>query len=205
MPDLTTLADVRTQLRLPAAFTTDDAYLSATITGVSDWIHAQVRRLLAPAAGEITIVDTAAGNVIPFPRGIRVLTTLVYATTDQPDTGGAWPFAVAASSIALRPPALARAEGMPATAIAVLGSAITFSNAINGAKITSDNGPAAIVPRAAMVARDAVAAAYGDRRVGTSGVLGADAAASIPWADYFRDGSPQARILEDLKGYPGIA
>lgn len=203
---LCALADVRTQLRFDVTYTTDDAYLTALIEGVTDWIQGTaVRRVLVPKTAETWITDTAAGSEIAVRRGIRTITSLTIAASDQPDTGGVWPTTIAASLIALRPPALDRPDGMPATSIVILGSSPVLSDAINGARIVGDFGPAATPLRAARVAVDAVVAAYVSRRAGVSGVIGADAASGVPWATYFADGSPQARTLEDLRGPGGIA
>ena len=83
-----TLADAKAQLRIADA--TDDAYLTALLEGVTDWIQDYVRRKVVPEAGATYLVDTAYGSTIYLPRGIRTVTTLGIATTHQPDTGGTY-------------------------------------------------------------------------------------------------------------------
>jgi hypothetical protein len=199
-----TLADAKLQLKIDTADTTDDAYLTALLVGVTDWIQDYVHRLVCPRAAQTFLVDTAAGSVIDVRRyGIRTVTSLSIASASQPDTGGTYT-AVAAADIYLRPGELDRDPGMPATSIAIAGAYARLVDAINGARIVGDVGPTATPDRIARVAIDAVAAAYQARRAGGSGVIGADAAASTPWSQYFGAGSPQLATLKRLRGAVGV-
>lgn len=188
---LCTTADVKVALKI--ADTTDDVFISSLIDGVSDWIIEYTGRQFVPTSGVTYIVDTAAGGVIHVPRGIRAVTTLGVAATDQPDTGGTYT-TVAAASILLRPSGIWRKPGWPATEILVTTSG-RLSTALNGASILGDFGFSATPPAINRVAIDAVSAAYQARRVGGSGVIGADGDASTPWTSYFAWGSPQRQTL----------
>lgn len=201
-----TTADVKAQLGISDA--TDDSYISGLIDAVTDFIQspAGAGRIVVPKTGQSFLVDTAGGSVIDVRRyGIRTITTLGIATSNQPDSGGSYT-TVSAADIVLRPPELDRDPGMPATAVALLGSSGRLAYAINGASFTGCAiGPATTPERVKRVAIDAVVAAYQDRRAGGSGVIGADATAGVPWSTYFAAGSPQAMILDSLRGIRGIA
>lgn len=199
-----TLADVKLQLKIDVADTTDDAYLTSLIEDVTDWMQERVRRYLVPKAALSFLVDTAAGSTIDVRRyGVRTVTSLGVASSNQPDTGGTYT-AVAAADIVLRPPAGQRAFGMPATSIAILGAYARLVDAINGASIVADCGPAATPDRIQRVAADAVVTAYQARKAGGSGAIGADGGAAIEWSRYFSVGSPQLLTLDRL-ALPGIA
>lgn len=204
MPDQAcTLEQVRTQLKLAPADTTDDAYITALIERCTDWMQDFVGRLLCPRASTTVLVDTAAGSIINVRRyGVRAVSALGIASTNQPDTGGSYT-SVAAANIVLRPPVMSRREGMPATEIHILGASAQLSTAINGASITATWGPDSTPLRIVGVAVDAVASAYQARKAGGSGVIGADEAAATEWSRYFAAGSPQRATLQRLK-LPGV-
>ncbi len=172
----------------------DDALLDDLNEAVSAWIQEQTGRRFIAEAGVTFPVDTQGGHVIEVPRGIRAVTALGVASTDQPDTGGTY-VAIAAADILLRPLAQERRPGWPPTLI-LTKSATRFSWALNGAQITGDVDFATIPTAIAGIAADAVVAAYQDRKSGTSGVLGAEDAAGVPWASYFAERTGQWRILQ---------
>ena len=195
-----TFAEVKIQLKILVGDTTDDVYLSALIDGVTDWMQAHVKRYLVPKPALTFNVDTAAGSVLDVRRyGVRVVTSLGVASVNQPDTGGVYT-AVAAADIVLRPPELARDPGMPATQIAILGAYARLADAINGAHLVADCGPAATPDRIKRVGIDAVVAAYQSRKAGGSGVIGAEDAAAVEWSKYFGPDSPQRVTLDRLRG-----
>jgi hypothetical protein len=202
MADLTTLTRVKLQLKL--ADTTDDAYLSQLIVDLSDYIADYTGRTLTPVAAQSYVVDTAAGSVIPWPHGVRAVSSLQVAATDQPDTGGTYS-AIAAADILLRPNSAFRRPGWPATEIVIRGAYARLYQALNGASLTVDEGWAVIPPQIARVADDAVAAAYQSRRAGASGVIGAEDAAATDWSKYFAWGSPQRQTLLRFRAGQGIA
>lgn len=200
-----TLADVKAQLRITSAG--DDAYITTLIQGVTDWMQSEAgaNRKLTDQGAATILFDTAAGSAIDVSRyGIRSVTTLSIATSNQPDTGGTYT-AVAASDIVLRPPAGDRLEGMPATSIVILGSSARLYDAINGASVQGSFGPSATPLRLARIACDAVCAAFQSRRAGASGVIGADQLSVPPWSAYFAWGSPQWRTLRAFRLTQGIA
>lgn len=202
MADLTTAARVKAQLKITDA--TDDAYLGTLITDLSDWVQEYTGRTLTAVAGQTYVVDTAAGSVIPFPRGVRAVTSLSIAATDQPDAGGTYT-AVAAADILLRPNSAYRKPGWPATEIWIRGAYGRLSQALNGASIVLDEGFAATPAAIMRVVDDAVAAAYQARGAGGSGVIGADGS-PVPadWSKYFGWGSPQRQTLLRYRAGMGI-
>lgn len=204
MADLTTLTRVKAQLKIATADTTDDVYLGTLITDLSDWIQEYTGRTLTPVAGAAYVVDTAAGSVIPFPRGVRAVTSLQVASSDQPDTGGTYS-AVAAADILVRPSSAYRKPGWPGTEIWIRGQYARLAQVVNGASIVLDEGWAATPPEVQRVVDDAVAAAYQARKAGGSGVIGADGTpVPIGWSSWFGWGSPQRQTLLRYRGGIGI-
>lgn len=203
MPQATTLAKVKAQLEITD--TDDDAYIGELIDDVTDWMEAFCLRWLVARNSATYLLDTAAGFELDVRRyGVRAVSSLGIASSNQPDTGGSYT-AIAAADIVLRPPAIERNDGMPATSIAILGSSARLSDAINGASVTMTAGPSPTPLRVDRVARDAVCAAYQARKAGGSGVIGAGATAVVEWSKYFAEGSPQLETLLALRGGPGIA
>lgn len=200
---LTTTAAVKARLSIADA--TDDQLISDLIDGVSDWIADFTQRQLVPQAGVTYVVDTAFGSIIDAPMGVRLVSSLSIAATDQPDTGGVYT-AVAAADILLRPLPINRRPGWPATQIVLRGTSPRLFAALNGATFTADVGFAApILPRVSQAALDAVCAAYTVRRRGASGVLGVDDDQAVDWGAYFGPGSPHLSTLRRLRGPRGIA
>lgn len=205
MADLTTLARVKAQLKIATVDPSDDAYLGTLIEDLSDWIQEYTGRTLTPVAGVTYVLDTAAGSVIPFPRGVRAVTALGVATVDQPDTGGSYT-AVALTDVLIRPNSAYRKPGWPGTEIWIRGSAARLAQTVNGAQVTLDEGWAATPPAIQRVCDDAVAAAFQARRAGGSGVLGADGnPMPIDWSRWFGWGSPQRQTLLRFRAGVGIA
>lgn len=202
---LCTLAQVKARIRATDA--NDDVLLGELIDQVSDWIEDTTHRALVPQAGATYYVDTAPGSVIWIRRGIRVVTTLSIAATDQPDDGSGAYIAVAAADIILRPASIDRRIGWPATAILIKSATGTgrLSAALNGAKIVGDFGFAATPPAIQSVAIDAVVAAYTARGRPASSAIGADDTAVFPWATFFSRGSPQRATIERYRAGTGIA
>jgi hypothetical protein len=202
---LVTTAQVKARLKITAA--TFDALIIELIEQLTDFVQHRTGRQLVAAAAVTYTLDTTWGSVLAIPRGIRAVTSLSVASTDQPDTGGAYT-AVAAADILLRPGPILRRPGWPATEIRLLGSPIDrrvpFRSAANGAVVVGDFGFATVPPAMQGLAIDAVVTAYVDRRAGTSGGVGAGDRAVYPWSTYFASGSPQAQLLADYRGGPGI-
>jgi len=180
----------------------DDAVLSELIDQVTDFIQEFTGRKLVPEAGATYVVDTGAGSTIHVARGIRAVTSLGIASSDQPETGGTYT-AVAAGDILLRPSSIDRKPGWPATRILLKGSSVgRLAAVLNGAQIVGDFGFAAVPPEIQAIAIDAVVAAFNARTSGASEVIGADQVASVPWSRFFADGTPQLRTLQRFRaGY----
>jgi hypothetical protein len=191
---LCTTAQVKARDEIPDA--TDDAVLTELIEQVTDWVQGFTRRRLLPDNAKTYFLDTAAGSVIDVPRGIRAVTSIDIATSDQPDTGGTFATSIAAADVLLRPSELFRRPGWPATQILIKGSSVgRLTDGLNRAKVVGDFDFAATPPAIQAVTIDAVVAAFAARADGASEVIGADDVPSIPWAKYFSEGSPQHKTL----------
>lgn len=164
--------------RLGVTDATDDAMISEIIDEVSDEIQQFTRRKLVPEAATTYVFDTALGHTLLIPRGIRAVTAMGVASTDQPDAGGAYS-AVTLSTILLRPVPGERRPGWPAVELRLTSSPIDtripFRTAANGATVTGDFGFLVTPPAIVRVAISAVVAEYLDRRRG--GSAGADSIA----------------------------
>jgi len=203
MADICTIAEVKLALRI--GDTNDDAWLTSAITDLTDWMEQYTGRYLTDHGTATVLFDTAAGSVIDCPLGIRSVTTLLTATTDQPDSGGVYPTTVPAASIVLRPPAQSREPGLPASQIAILGTVAQLRNTINGASVAGSWGPSTTPRRFARIGIEAVAAAYQSRRFGGSGVIGGDDSPVVDWSRFFAWGSPQRQTLLRARAGSGIA
>lgn len=204
MADLTTLARVKLRLFPDGASDTDaDTLLAQLISDVSAWVFAFTGRQLTPLAGQTFYVDTGAGSVISFPLGIRTVTSLSIAISDQPDDGSGTYTPVAAADILLR----GRLFGLttsPATQILIRGYAPRLRQAFNGAKIVGDTGWAVTPADVQSVVDDAVVVAYQSRQGPAESGIGEGAAPSYPWTRYFGPNSAARRTLERYRR-PGMA
>ena len=202
---LCTPAQVKNRLQNAAAgvtfSATDTTTISELIDQASDFIQHWTGRKLVPDNGATYTFDTQSGYILRIPRGIQSVTTLqVNNSTHQPDSGGTYT-TVAASDFILRPRAQDLPGGWPALEIRIsrgtLAGTISYFGTIeNGAKITGNFGFAATPPDIQAVCIDAVVAAFQSRKMGASGVMGADADAIVPWSNFFGRGSPQRQTLD---------
>jgi hypothetical protein len=197
---LCTTAQVKA--RVGVTDTTDDVLISELIDEVTDWIQQYVGRRIVPISSATYIRDTSYGYSFYFPQGIRTVSALSVATSNQPPTGGTYTV-VPATDYKLYPEA--PMQGWPATELrllrAAVGSIRSFRDAENGLTITCTSGFTATPPDMASVAIDAVVAAYTNRQDGASGVIGADVMAVTPWSEFFSRGSPQRGTIERYRDY----
>lgn len=140
---LCSLYDVKQRIGLSASNTEDDETILEFIRDVSVDIMGYTGRQFAPdpSSGTKTYrLHTRAGYTLWVPKGIRSITTLGIATSDQPATGGTYTTAIA-SDYFLDPPEYERSYGWPATRIVFRSAAGTrFYNASYGAEITGAFG-----------------------------------------------------------------
>jgi len=198
---LCTTADVKA--RIPIADANDDALISDLIDGVSDWIEDATGRKLVPVAATTYTLDSTYGSVIAVRIGVRAVSMVEIATGDQPDTGGT--YTTFTGSVLLRPTAIDRRVGWPATEIWLGGLVPQLRTAINGVRVTGDWGFATVPPAIKQLAVDAVVSAYQTRGKPSSSTLGAEGYAVFPWATFFSPGSPAARTVARYRGIFGIA
>lgn len=201
---LCTTAEVKAQADISDA--TDDTFIGSLIDRCSAWVQSYTGRKLVPEAGATYVFDTAPGYSLYLPRGLRTVTSLGVASTHQPDSGGTYTTVPAADRL-LRPKAGDLPPGWPPTELRISRASTSvrmFSAAENGATITGDWGFAATPDDVKAVVIDAVIAAYSHRRDGASSVIGADAAAAVPWSQFFGPDSPQ-RATVDRYRYLAIA
>jgi hypothetical protein len=138
--------------------------------------------------------------------GIRAVTFLGVASTNQPDSAGTYT-TVPATDYLLRPKAQ-DLDGWPFTEIRIKrggGTAVPyFYDADNGIKVTAPPGFATTPLDITAVAIDGSVAAYQSRMNGASSVLGVDDIAMPPWRNFFSKGSPQMATLNRYR-YFGLA
>ena len=206
---LCTTAQIKARI-FPAGVTdtADDTLISELIDQVSDYIEQTTGRKLVPVSSTTYVFDTVSGYVLRVPIGIRTISAFGVALTHQPDSGGVYT-TVPAADYLLRPKAQDASQGWPFTEVRITRGLLTgmigaFGSVQNGATITGTFGFAATPPDIQGVAMDAVIAAYQARKLGTSGVIGADMGALTPWSQFFSFGSPQRATLDRYR-YPGIA
>jgi hypothetical protein len=168
---LCTTAQVKTRLSIADA--TDDALISELIDQASDLISDYTGRKLVAEPAVTYTVDTARGSRIDLPRGIRVVSALAVAGSDQPDTGGTYT-AVLAADILVRPSPVNRRPGWPGTYLLIKGAAPRLVDALNGATVTGDWGFSPTPPAIVAVAIDTVIQAYKLRKSRATGQVGAD-------------------------------
>jgi len=198
---LCTTAAVKTRAGITDA--DDDALISSLIDGVSDWVQDFTGRKLVPDNAATYVVDTTTGPELYVRRGIRTLTTLEVAATDQPSAGGTYA-TVAAALCVLRPAPMYLRPGWPHDTILILGSAPAFRTVINGARIVGNFGFATTPPVITELVIDAVVAALGIRGDPAAPTIGADGRA-IAWSAFFGEGTAQLNTLLRYRGAWGIA
>lgn len=195
---LCTLAQVKARVN-PAGVsdTVDDALITELIDEVSSWVEHFTGRKLAPDNNATYVFSTEGGYVLRVPFGIRSISSMSYnSLTHQPDSGGSYT-AIAAASLLLRPSSGDRPIGWPPTEVRLSrATTLVYGTIENGATITGNFGFAATPPDIQAVTIDAVVAAYQNRKMGASGMTGADGDAIVPWVSFFSSGSPQRATLE---------
>lgn len=197
-----TAAQVKARLEVTDA--TDDTLIGELIDELTDWLQDVTHRKLVPEVAATYVVDTGPGSVIEVRRGIRTVTALGIATTDQPDAGGVYT-AVSLTDVLLRPSPIDRKPGWPATRILIRNPSIgRLAAALNGATITGDWGFATVPPVIQGVALDAIVTAYTSKRGGASDVIGGDGIQIYPWAKYFSKGSPQRATVDRYRAGGGM-
>jgi Phage gp6-like head-tail connector protein len=174
---LTTTAKVKTRLNITDAV--QDALISEIIDQISDEIAVFTRRKLVPDNAATYVFDTRLGHILNIPYGIRSVTSMGVAATDQPDDASGTYLAVTLSTILLRPLPVERRPGWPATQLRLTQSPIDiripFRTAAAGARIVGNFGFAATPPAVERIATDASVAEYLDRkRSGRRGAEGID-------------------------------
>lgn len=193
-----TIAQVKARLN-PAGVsdTVDDTMLTEMVEQVSDWIAHFTGRKFVPDNAATYTFDTTGGYVLRIPKGIRTVTSMGIATlSHQPDTGGTYT-TLSAATIMLRPSNGDLQVGWPPTEIRLSRATTSvFATIENGATVTGNFGFAATPPDIQAVTIDATVAAYQNRKLGTSGVIGAEGPAIVPWVSFFSSGSPQRATLE---------
>ena len=172
---LTTLAECRSRIpSLAVSDTSPDSYLLDFIGTVTDEITRYTGRQFWPTSGATAYFDPDDEDELAVPIGIRAVTSMACATTDQPDDGsGTGYVAVTASHIYLNPPATRRTHGWPATEVKIgsLSGVYMTEDRLRSVKIVGDFGWAATPPVIRRIATDAVMAMYGARSSGSTSRL----------------------------------
>lgn len=165
---LCSLADVRQRLGLAATDTTSDEDLAEFIRQVTtDILGHTGREFIGSSADETRTFDVAEwGEVLRVPSGIRTITTLGIASSDQPDTAGTY---TTTTSFYVRPLAWDRTEGWPATRVE-LGLGAYFYPGRSTVQIVGKFGWATVPPDIAGIATNAVVRRFQARQSSSTGV-----------------------------------
>lgn len=171
---LVTVAQVKSRLGITDAGS--DAVLGEIVEQVTSEIQSYIGRRLIAEAATTYYLDTREGHEIAVPRGIRTVTYLGLAETDQPDDGTGTYTAQTLTNVLLRPAAALRRTDWPPTRIVLTQSTISVNvpllTVANGAKITGDWDFAAVPIFVQRIAIAASVAEFLDRR--RSGKAGPD-------------------------------
>ena len=163
------LADVRQRLGIAYSDTTSDEDLAEFISAVSTEIMGYTGRYFMPdpPSGTVAYVFDIEEptRTLYIPRGVRSVTTLGYATTDQPDTAGTYT-TLAATYYHLRPATQDRSYGWPATRIE-LDTAYQFYPGRSTVSVTGAFGFAAVPPDIGNIATNAVVRMFQAKRSAT--------------------------------------
>lgn len=150
-----------------------------------------------PLSGTTTVLltPTSSGYSVRFPKGIRSVTSIGYATTDQPDSGGSYT-AITASNVVLWPPVHERNPLFPAaTELRLVStSGALFYPVLNGVQVTGALGCATVPSSIAGIGANVVIRRYQARGSGVASAAGTDdfAARLLRWI------SPEERETLDL-------
>ena len=129
-----------------------------------------------PVSGATTYLFSppADSRTLWIPKGVRSITALGYATTDQPDTGGIYT-AIATTAYSLQPSAIDRDPGFPATRITLLDiSGLLFYAGINRVQVTGAFGFAEPPADVAGIGVNMVIRRYQARGSGVATALGGE-------------------------------
>lgn len=138
---LCSLHDVKQRMGLDESNTDEDESILEFIGEVSIDIMGYTHREFVPFVGTRTFDIGRASPNLWIPKGIRSVTTLGYATSSQPDTGGSYT-ALTAADFHLRPLTHDRSRGWPATRIELdwLGALRSFFPGHSTVQITGSFG-----------------------------------------------------------------
>lgn len=136
--------EVKQELGIAPSDDTQNELILNKIRQVSQAIEGYTERWLAPrpTSGTATYTfHTRYGWDLHIPKGIRSITTLNVATTDQPSTGGTYG---TATGYYLDPPELDRTPGWPALYVRFPRAGSRFYDALHGGRITGAFGWSAV-------------------------------------------------------------
>jgi Phage gp6-like head-tail connector protein len=214
---LCSLADVKQRLNIDATDTKDDEWLHGAIVAVTDEIESVTGRRFRPdpASGTKTVyLDYHGdGRTLWFPKGIRSVTYLGYATEDQPDGTGT--YTEITTGYYVDPPEHERDPGWPGTRI-TLGwtTGQRFYWGRRSVMVTGAFSWAAVPTGVRSIAEMMVVSAFKARSAGgtstfTIGTEGERTfvrqltTANIPLLNWYRDVSFSVVGHEHNRSYPG--
>lgn len=174
---LCSLADVRQRIvGLAVADTGPDEDLAEYIRAVSEQIAGYTGREFVGTRADVTRTFDVEqyGQTLYVPGGIRAITTLGIASSDQPDTAGTY---TTTTAYYLRPLPHERTAGWPATRVEFGPySGACFYAGRSTVQIIGSFGWAEVPPTIARIAGDAVVAMYGALSSGSTGRVMTDPA-----------------------------
>jgi hypothetical protein len=166
---LCSLYDVKQALGSTVAATADDEQIIDDIRAVTRFIESHCGRWFVPRplSGDDTILFDVecSDNVLWVPKGVRSITTLGLATSDQPDSGGSY---TTVTDYLLRPTEMDRSVGWPYTRIEFPWSSSNYFTAgHNTVSITGAFGFSEVPPDISRIGVTLVVALH--REAGSSG------------------------------------
>lgn len=206
MAGLCTLANVKLAL-FPTGYTdtTDDTTLQSYIDGVTGEVAEYTsRQFVTDAAPTDYYLDIGrATKSLYIPAGVQSVTTLSFATTSQPASGGTYT-AITAAHVLLRPLPVDRRSGFPADTIVVsdLNTQISagFYVGYNTVKATMTCGFATVPAEIERLALAIVVRRWQARKGGQTDTIGApDFGGSV-----LRFTSPEERSVLDRYADPSV-
>lgn len=129
-----------------------------------------------PLSGTTTYLFSPAvtGRRLFVPKGVRSISAIGYATTDQPDTGGTFT-SITATNVSLQPGPIDRTPGWPPTTVVALDTTGTvFYAGINRVTITGSFGFATVPADIAGIAANVVIRRFTARGSGVSMAVATD-------------------------------
>jgi hypothetical protein len=192
------LADMRHRLEIDPADHDSDELLLDLIGETTDDLEDYCGRWFVPRplSGTTTLLFSPKhdGVELEIPKGIRSITSVGFATIDQPDTGGVFA-ALDPTQLSIQPPVINRDRGWPGMRITILETlGIVFYAGINRVQVVGAFGFATPPRPLVSIAKNAITRRFVGKGSGVAQVAGAQ---SLGGMTILRWVSPEERETLD--------